>query len=163
MIKTYSTKASDIKREWHVVDAAGKVLGRLSTQIAALLMGKHKPLFNRNLDVGDYVVVINAEKIRVTGDKAKQKEYYRHSGYPGGFKITTLENVLATHPERIIEHAVKGMLPKNRLEDRMMVRLKVIVGETHPYGGQLKKVVVKKAEAPKTESVETAQKTEKAE
>ncbi len=163
MIKTYSTKASDIKREWHVVDAADKVLGRLSTQVAALLMGKHKPLFNRNLDVGDYVVVINAEKIRVTGNKAKQKEYYRHSGYPGGFKITTLENVLATHPERIIEHAVKGMLPKNRLEDRMMVRLKVIVGETHPYGGQLKKMAVKKAEAAKTETVETTQKTEKAE
>ncbi|MDO8578512.1 MAG: 50S ribosomal protein L13 [Dehalococcoidales bacterium] len=158
MIKTYSTKASDIKREWHVVDAADKVLGRLSTQVAALLMGKHKPLFNRNMDVGDYVVVINAERIRVTGNKAKQKEYHTHSGYPGGFKTTTLENVLATHPERIIEHAVKGMLPKNRLEDRMMVRLKVIVGETHPYGGQLKKVAVTKAEAP--EKIETAEKTE---
>jgi len=160
MIKTYSTKASDIKREWHLIDAADKVLGRLSSQVAMLLMGKHKPLFNRNLDVGDYVVVVNAEKIRVTGDKAKQKEYYRHSGYPGGFKITTLEKVLATHPERIIEHAVKGMLPKNRLEDKMMLRLKVIVGENHPYGGQIKKIEVKKAEAVKTE---TAEKTEKAE
>ncbi len=160
MIKTYSTKASDIKREWHVVDANGKVLGRLASQIAALLMGKHKPLFNRNLDVGDFVVVLNAEKIRVTGDKAKQKEYYRHSGYPGGFKVTTLENVLATHPERIIEHAVKGMLPKNRIEDRMMTRLKVIVGEEHPYAGQLKKVAVKKPETAKAEPAEQAEKAE---
>ncbi len=163
MIKTYSTKASDIKREWHVVDANNQVLGKVATQVASLLMGKHKALFNRNGDVGDYVVVLNAEKIRVTGDKARQKEYHTHSGYPGGFKTTTLEEVLATHPERAIEHAVKGMLPKNRLEDRMMVRLKVIVGETHPYGGQLKKTTVKKAEAPKTEKVEAAQKTEKAE
>ena len=166
MIKTYSTKASDINREWHVIDASNQILGKVSTQIASLLMGKHKAVFNRNLDVGDYVVVINAEKIRVTGDKLKQKEYHTHSGYPGGFKTTTLENVLATHPERAIEHAVKGMLPKNRLEDRMMTRLKVIVGETHPYGGQLKKVAVKKTEvteAAKTETVETAEKTGKVE
>lgn len=162
MIKTYSTKGSDIKREWHVIDANGQVLGRISSQIAILLMGKSKPLFNRNLDVGDYVVVINAEKVRVTGDKAKQKEYYRHSGYPGGFKVTTLENVLATHPERIIEHAVKGMLPKNRLEDRMMTRLKVIVGEEHPYGGQIKKTAVK-TEGTKTDAATTAEKTEKSE
>ena len=163
MIKTYSTKASDIKREWHVVDASNKVLGKVATQVAGLLMGKHKPLFNRNLDVGDYVVVLNAEKVRVTGNKAKQKEYYSHSGYPGGFKVKTLETVLATHPERILEHAIKGMLPKNRLEDKMMVRLKVIVGETHPYGGQLKKAEVKKAEAVKGEPTEKTEAKEKIE
>jgi large subunit ribosomal protein L13 len=154
MIKTYSTKASDIKREWHVVDADGKVLGRIASQIAALLMGKQKALFNRNLDVGDYVVVLNAEKVKVTGTKTLQKLYYRHSGYPGGFKTATLEKVMANHPERILEHAVKGMLPKNRLEDKMMGRLKVFAGTEHPYGGQIKKVAEKKAETAPSENTE---------
>ena len=157
MIKTYSTKAADIKREWHVVDASDKVLGRLSSQIASLLMGKHKPMFNRNLDVGDYVVVLNAEKIRVTGAKTLQKMYYRHSGYPGGFKITSLETVMATHPERALEHAVKGMLPKNRLEDKMMGRLKIFVGDKHPYGGQVKKAAEKQTESTTTETTEKAE------
>ena len=142
MIKTYSTKASDIKREWHIIDAADKILGKVATQVAGLLMGKHKPVFNRHLDVGDYVVVVNAEKIRVTGDKTKQKFYYRHSGYPGGFKSVSLGKMLETHPTRVINHAVKGMLPHNRLEARMMKRLRVFVGEAHPYGGQVKPTVV---------------------
>lgn len=159
MIKTYSTKASDIQREWHVIDASEEVLGRLATRVAGLLMGKHKPLFNRNLDVGDYVVIINAERIRVTGNKAKQKMYYRHSGYPGGFKVTSLETVLETHPDRLIEHAVKGMLPKNRLEDRMMKRLKVFAGGEHPYGGQVKKPSAKTPERVKAEAIEAAEKT----
>src|SRR4030042_3058970 len=100
MMKTYSTKASDIKREWHLVDASGEVLGKLAVRVAGLLMGKHKPIFCRHLDTGDYVVIINAEKIRVTGDKARQKLYYRHSGYPGGFKSTTLEKMMQTYPTR---------------------------------------------------------------
>jgi large subunit ribosomal protein L13 len=143
MIKTYSTKASDIKREWHSVDASDKILGRLATQIASLLMGKHKPIFCRHLDIGDFVVVINAEKVRVTGNKAKQKLYYRHSGYPGGFKSVSLEKMMQTHPTRVIEHAVKGMLPHNRLEAKMMKRLRVCVGDTHPYQGQIKATPVK--------------------
>ncbi len=143
MLKTYSTKASDIKREWHVIDASDKVLGRLATQVAGLLMGKHKPIFCRHLDTGDYVVVINAEKVRVTGNKAKQKLYYRHSGYPGGLKSISLERMMQTHPTRVIEHAVKGMLPHTRLRAKMMKRLRVHVGDTHPYQGQTKATPVK--------------------
>ena len=146
MLKTYSTKASDIKREWHIVDASDKVLGRLATQIASLLMGKHKPIFCRHLDIGDFVVVINAERVRVTGNKAKQKLYYRHSGYPGGFKSVSLERMMQTHPTRVIEHAVKGMLPNNRLEAKMMKRLRVYAGDTHPYQGQIKATSVKAEE-----------------
>lgn len=136
-MKTYSTKASDIKREWFVIDATDEILGRLSTRIASLLMGKHKPIFNRHLDVGDYVVVVNAEKIRVTGNKTNQKQYYRHSGYPGGIKSVSLEKMLQTYPTRVIENAVKGMLPQNRLKARMMKRLRIHVGDTHPYRGQV--------------------------
>ena len=136
-MKTYSTKASDIKREWHIVDASGEVLGRLSTRVAGLLMGKHKPLFCRNLDIGDFVVVINADKIRVTGNKAKQKLYHRHSGYPGGLKSISLEKMMQTHPTRVIEHAVKGMLPHNKLNAGRMKRLKVYAGDIHPHQGQI--------------------------
>jgi len=139
-VKTYSIKASDIKRQWHVVDASDKVLGRLATQIASLLMGKHKTLFSRNMDVGDFVVVINADKVRVTGNKAKQKLYYRHSGYPGGLKSISLEKMMQTHPTRVIEYAVKGMLPQNRLRARMMKRLRVYTGDTHPYQAQAKAI-----------------------
>ncbi len=138
MIKTYSTKASDIKREWHTIDAADQVLGRIATEAAQLLMGKGKPIFSRHMDVGDYVVVINAEKVRVTGDKMQQKMYYRHSGYPGGLKSVTMEKMMETHPTRIIEHAVKGMLPQNRLRAKMMKRLRIFVGDSHPYRGQVK-------------------------
>ena len=142
-MKTYSTKASDIKREWHVIDASNEVLGRLATRIANLLMGKHKPLFCRNLDVGDFVVVINADKIRVTGNKIKQKMYHRHSGYPGGLKSVSLEKMMQTHPTRVIENAVKGMLPRNKLNARMMKRLKVYAGDNHPHQGQVTATPVK--------------------
>jgi large subunit ribosomal protein L13 len=138
-VKTYSTKASEIEREWHVIDAADQVLGRLATRVARLLIGKHKPIFTRNLDTGDYVVIINADKIRVTGDKAKQKVYYRHSGYPGGLKAITYEKLMETKPTRIIEHAVKGMLPHTKLGNSMMKKLKVYVGDVHPHLGQLNK------------------------
>lgn len=138
MLKTYSTKASEIEREWHLIDASDKVLGKVATQVATLLMGKHKPIFCRHLDTGDYVVVINAEKIRVTGNKTKQKLYYRHSGYPGGLKSINLEKMLETHPSRVIEHAVKGMLPHNRLGAQMMKKLRVYVGDTHPHQAQIK-------------------------
>jgi len=137
-MKTYSTNASDIKREWHVIDASGKILGRLATQVASLLMGKHKPIFCRNLDVGDFVVIINADKIRVTGNKAKQKLYYRHSGYPGGFKSISLEKMMQTNPTRVIEYAVKGMVPHTRLGASMMKKLKGYAGDTHPHLAQVK-------------------------
>ena len=137
-MKTYSTKPTDIKRQWHVIDASDEILGRLATRIAGLLMGKHKPIFSHHLDTGDFVVVINAEKVRVTGNKIKQKTYYRHSGYPGGLKATTLERVLETHPTRVIEYAVKGMLPHNRLGAKMIKKLKVYAGEAHPHPVQTK-------------------------
>ena len=136
MMKTFSTKPSDIKREWQVFDASGKILGRLATQVARLLMGKHKPIFVRNLDTGDFVVVINADKVRVTGNKLKQKFYYRHSGYPGGLKTTSLEVMMKTNPAWVINHAVKGMLPRNRLGASMLKKLKVYVGDTHPHLSQ---------------------------
>ena len=138
MLKTYSTKASEIEREWHLIDASDEVLGRLATRIAGLLMGKHKPIFSRHLDTGDYVVIINAEKVRVTGNKAKQKLYYRHSGYPGGLKSVSLEEMMQTNPTRVIEHAVKGMLPRNRLGAKMMKKLRVYVGDNHPHQAQTK-------------------------
>ena len=137
-MKTYSTKASEIKRQWHEIDASGKILGKVATEAASLLMGKHKPIFSRHLDSGDFVVITNAEKIRVTGNKSKQKLYYRHSGYPGGLKSISLEKLLQTDPTRVIEHAVKGMLPKNRLRAGMMKRLKVYAGEAHPHLAQTK-------------------------
>jgi len=138
-VKTYSVKASEIKREWHVIDAADQVLGRLATQVARLLMGKHKPMFTRNLDTGDYVVVINVDKVRVTGNKAKQKVYYRHSGYPGGLKTISYDKLMETDPTRVIEHAVKGMLPHTRLGASMMKKLRVYVGDTHPHPVKRKK------------------------
>ncbi len=142
-MKTYSTKAADIKREWRVIDASGQVLGRLATQVARWLMGKHKPMFTRNLDTGDYVIVINADKVTVTGNKAKQKVYYRHSGYPGGLKSVTFEKLMQTHPTRVIEHAVKGMLPHNRLGAKMLKKLKVYAGDAHPHVAQTKTSSVK--------------------
>jgi len=138
-VKTYSVKASEIKREWHVIDATDQVLGRLATQVTRLLMGKHKPIFTRHLDTGDYVVIINADKVRVTGNKAKQKVYYRHSGYPGGLKSITYDKLMETNPTRVIEHAVKGMLPHTRLGAKMMKKLRVYVGDTHPHPVKMKK------------------------
>ena len=144
-MKTYTTKAIDIKREWHVIDASDQILGRLATRIASLLMGKHKPIFSPNQDTGDFVVVINAEKIRVTGNKTKQKLYYRHSGYPGGFKSVSLEKLMQTHPTRAIEYAVKGMVPHTRLGAVMRKKLKVYAGSIHPHHTQTDEKSVKKA------------------
>jgi len=132
-MKTYSTKRADIERKWHLIDASDKTLGRLATRIAGLLMGKHKPIFSPNLDTGDFVVVINADKVHITGNKAKQKLYYRHSGYPGGLKSISLEKMMQTNPTRVIEHAVNGMLPHTRLGASMKKRLKVYAGEAHPH------------------------------
>jgi len=136
-MKTFSTKASDIKREWHLIDASGQVLGGVATEAARLLMGKHKAIFCRHLDVGDNVVVINAAKIRVTGNKLRDKIYYRHSNYPGGLTAVSLDEQLKKDPRKAVEHAVRGMLPHNRLEARMMTRLKVFAGEEHPHTGQI--------------------------
>jgi large subunit ribosomal protein L13 len=135
-MKTYSTKAADIERQWHVIDASDQILGKLATEAAKLLMGKHKPTFSRHLDTGDFVVVINAAKVRFTGKKAEQKLYYRHSGYPGGLKSTSLGEMMADNPARVIEHAVKGMLPHNRLGAKMLKKLKVYAGEEHPHLAQ---------------------------
>lgn len=133
MNKTYQPTARDIHRLWHLLDAKDQVLGRLSTQIAKLLMGKHKKTYVPHLDSGDHVVVINADKVRVTGRKEEQKTYYRHSGYPGGLKQISYKELKAKDPTKIIEHGVRNMLPKNRLQDQRMRRLKVFVGEEHPY------------------------------
>ncbi len=140
-MKTYSVKADEIKREWYLIDAEGKTLGRLASEIAKILRGKHKPIYSPHLDCGDYVIVINAEKIRVTGRKLDQKIYYRHSGYPGGLKSITLREQLAKHPERVIKAAVKGMLPKNRLGRKMLKKLKVYAGASHPHQAQQPKVL----------------------
>jgi large subunit ribosomal protein L13 len=137
-MKTYSTKAGDVERKWHVIDASGQTLGRLATQVAVLLMGKHKPHYVPYIDTGDFVIVLNASKIKVTGNKAKQKMYYRHSGYPGGLKEVNFEKMLDTHPVRIIEHAVKGMLPSNRLGRAMYKKLKVYEGDSHPHEAQVR-------------------------
>jgi large subunit ribosomal protein L13 len=137
-LKTYSTKPSDIERQRHIIDASDKTLGKLATQVAGLLMGKHKPVFSPNLDTGDFVIVINAEKVRVSGNKEKQKLYYRHSGYPGGLKSIPLEKMRQTNPTRVIEHAVKGMLPHTRLGASMRRKLRVYAGDTYPHLAQTK-------------------------
>ncbi|NQT04745.1 MAG: 50S ribosomal protein L13 [Dehalococcoidia bacterium] len=136
-MKTYSTKIKDIERKWHVIDASGRTLGKLATEAATLLMGKHKPTFSPNLDTGDNVVVINAEKVQVTGNKLKQKQYYRHSDYPGGFKSISLEKMMQDNPTRVIEHAVKGMLPHTRLGAQMRKKLRVYAGDSHPHLAQV--------------------------
>ena len=135
-MKTYSTKAADIQRQWHVLDASGKILGKLATQAATLLMGKHKPIFTPNLDTGDFVVIINAGKVSVSGGKEEKKLYYRHSGYPGGLKKVTLGEMKEADPTRVIEKAVKGMLPTNRLRAVRLKKLKVYVREAHPHLAQ---------------------------
>jgi large subunit ribosomal protein L13 len=136
-MKTYSVKAKEIKREWHVIDASGKILGKVATEAADLLMGKNKAMFTRNLDTGDYVVVTNASKVKVTGKKLEQKMYYRHSGYPGGFRAVPLAEMLEKKPEMVIEHAVKGMLPQNKLGDAMIKKLKVYAGAEHPHAAAI--------------------------
>ena len=137
--KTFVAKPADIEREWYVVDATDLTLGRLATQIASVLRGKHKPEYTPHEDVGDFVVVINAEKVQVTGRKLDQKMYYHHTGYPGGIKSITLRKQLQKHPERVIEHAVKGMLPHGPLGRRQLKKLKVYAGSEHPHQAQLPK------------------------
>ena len=135
--KRHTTRAADLNPEWHVIDAKDKTLGRLSSEIATLLQGKHKPIYVPHLNTGDYVIVINAEKVRVTGKKLEQKMYYRHSGYHGGLKERTLSQVLEKSPTRVIQQSVKGMLPKNALGRRMLGRLKLYAGEQHPHEAQV--------------------------
>lgn len=147
--KTFVTKAGDVQREWWVVDAKGQNLGRLASQIAHILRGKHKPTFAPNLDVGDYIIVINAEQVAVTGNRVTEKLYRRHSGYVGGMTALRMKDVLAKHPERVIETAVKGMLPKNALGRQMFKKLKVYAGGTHPHEAQKPKVLVLKEAQPR--------------
>jgi large subunit ribosomal protein L13 len=135
-VKTFSAKPHEIERKWFVVDAQGQTLGRLATQVATVLRGKHKPIYTPHVDCGDYVIVVNADKIHVTGQKLDDKIYYRHSNYPGGLKQVTLRRQLQTHPERVIEAAVRGMLPKNRLGRKMFKKLKVYAGPDHPHQAQ---------------------------
>ncbi len=140
-MKTHSTKPSEIERQWYVVDAEGRTLGRLASEIAKILMGKHKPIYAPNLDTGDYIIVINAGKVHVTGHKMDQKMYYRHSGYPGGLKGLTLREQLNRHPTRVIRSAVRGMLPHNRLGRAMLGKLKVYAGDAHPHTAQQPKAL----------------------
>ncbi|MBO9337618.1 MAG: 50S ribosomal protein L13 [Chloroflexus sp.] len=135
-MKTYHQKPSEVQRDWYVIDASGKVLGRLATQISTLLRGKHKPTFTPSIDGGDFVIVVNAEKIVLTGRKPDQKIYYRHTGYPGGLKATPYKMMLAKHPDRILRLAVKRMLPKNRMGRRLLSKLRIYAGPNHPHAAQ---------------------------
>ena len=135
-MKTYAVRADEIERRWWVVDAADQTLGRLATRIASILEGKHKPMYSPHIDVGDHVIVINARQVKVTGDKLRQKTYVRHSNYPGGLKEESLEALLARKPELVLERAVKGMLPRNRLGAAMFRKLKVYSGAEHPHDAQ---------------------------
>jgi len=135
-MNTYSVKVHEIQRKWYVADAEGKILGRFASEIAQILRGKRKPIYSPHLDVGDHVIVINASKIQVTGKKADQKIYWRHSGYPGGLKATPFKELLAKKPERVIEKAVRGMLPHNRLGRKMIKKLKVYAGSEHVHQAQ---------------------------
>jgi len=138
---TQSAREQDVQRDWYVVDAQGQTLGRLATQIATILRGKNKPSYTPHVDCGDYVVVVNAEKIHVTGQKMSQKKYYRHSGYPGGLKEVTLSDQLDKFPNRVVESAVRGMLPHNRLGRQMFKKLKVYAGSSHPHEAQQPKTL----------------------
>ena len=135
-MRTYSPKASEIERSWHVVDAEDLVLGRMSTEVARVLRGKHKPTFTPHLDTGDHVIIVNAAKVVLTSDKAKDKLVHRHSGYPGGIKSTTYADLLDSKPEEAVRRTVRGMLPKNRLGRQMIKKLKVYAGPTHPHEAQ---------------------------
>ncbi len=136
-MKTYTLKARDIETRWHVLDAEGRPLGRLASEAAQLLRGKYRPTFTPHLDNGDFVIIVNAAKVKVTGNKMKQKIYYRHSGYPGGLKETVLARMLETHPERVMQQAIKGMLPHNRLSRQLLRHLKVYGGPDHPHQAQV--------------------------
>jgi len=135
-MKTYTAKPQDIRRQWHLIDADGKTLGRISTEIARRLRGKHKPEYTPHMDTGDYIVVVNAEKVHVTGNKLADKMYYRHTGYIGNLKSTSLEKLLASKPERVIQQAVKGMMPKGPLGRQMLSKLKIYAGPEHPHAAQ---------------------------
>jgi large subunit ribosomal protein L13 len=135
-VRTFSPKAADIQRQWHVIDASDVVLGRLASQVAVLLRGKHKPIFAPHLDTGDFVIVVNAAKVALTGTKLTDKRLYRHSGYPGGISSVTYGELLAKHPERLVETAVRGMLPKNTLGRNTLRKLKVYAGPDHPHQAQ---------------------------
>ncbi|MEK8089823.1 50S ribosomal protein L13 [Thermithiobacillus plumbiphilus] len=135
-MKTFSAKAHEVKRDWYLIDASGMVLGRLAVEIAKRLRGKHKPEYTPHVDTGDYIVVVNAEKVRVTGNKTRDKMYHHHTGYVGNLKTSSFEKLIATHPERVIEIAVKGMLPKNPLGRAMYRKLKVYAGSEHQHSAQ---------------------------
>jgi len=135
-MKTYFPKAKDVQKKWYVVDAAGKTLGRLATQVAAILRGKHKPTYTPYMDMGDNVIIVNAEKIQVTGAKYTQKNYYRHSGHPGGIKVTNYSDMIQDKPARVLTLAIKGMLPHNRLGRAILKHLKVYKGAEHPHEAQ---------------------------
>ena len=135
-MKTFSAKTAEVRRDWYVIDATGKTLGRLATEIARRLRGKHKPEYTPHIDTGDYIVVINAEKVRVTGNKLKDKMYYRHTGYIGNLKSISLDKLLDEAPERVIEGAVKGMLPRGPLGRQMFAKLRVFRGPEHPHAAQ---------------------------
>lgn len=135
-VRTFSPKDSDITRQWHVIDATDVVLGRLASHVAVLLRGKHKPIFAPHVDTGDFVIVVNAEKVSLSGAKLEQKQAYRHSGYPGGLRSVSYAELMAKHPERVVEKAVKGMLPKNSLGRKTLSKLKVYAGPNHPHQAQ---------------------------
>jgi len=135
-VKTYYAKSGEVEREWLVIDATDVVLGRLASKVAQILKGKHKPQYTPHVDTGDFVIIVNADKIRVTGNKAEQKVYFRHSGYPGGLKEVSFQRMMERHPDRVIEKAVKGMLPKNTLGRKMGMKLKVYAGPDHPHQAQ---------------------------
>jgi large subunit ribosomal protein L13 len=135
-LRTFSPKPSDVQRQWHVIDATDVVLGRLATQAATLLRGKHKPIYAPHVDTGDFVIIVNAEKVALTGAKRENKVEYRHSGYPGGIRATTYDVLLAKNPRRVVEKAVKGMLPHNTLGRQMLSKLKVYAGPEHPHQAQ---------------------------
>jgi len=137
-MKTYQPTNKDIERKWHLVDVKGKILGRIATDIALLLMGKNKATFSKHMDMGDNVVVVNADKVELTGRKLQQKSYFRHSGYPGALKEIKFAKLFKEQPEKVIEHAVSGMLPKNKLQQKRMRRLKVFSGDKHPFNNVLK-------------------------
>ncbi len=136
MRKTYSAKAEEVERTWYVVDAEGKTLGRLATEVARILRGKHKPIYTPHVDTGDFVIIVNADKVRVTGKRLDQKMYYRHSGYMGGLKETSMRTMMDRHPERVLQLAVKGMMPKNPLGRQMYRKLKVYATPDHPHAAQ---------------------------
>lgn len=136
MRTTYMAKPNQVERKWYIIDAEGKTLGRLASEAASILRGKHKPQFTPHVDTGDFVIIINAEKIQVTGNKLRDKIYYRHSGYPGGLKKTSLGELLEKRPERALQHAIYGMLPKNRLGRKLQTKLKIYAGPEHPHEAQ---------------------------